>query len=89
MNNPWTLVVVADNREAIVNQVKEVMGGLDIPINNVGTNIRKKALEYTEDEYAAIFQTNLISVLAICRLAYPLLKAGDSSILYYRVVCYC
>lgn len=68
-------VAVADDREAIVKQIKE----LDILVNNVGTNIRKKALEYTEEEYAAIFQTNLDSVFAMCRLAYPLLKARDNS----------
>ena len=74
-------VATPDDRQAIFEQVGEAMGSLDILVNNVGTNIRKKALDYTEDEYAFIFQTNLNSIFEMCRLAYPLLKtAGNSSI---------
>jgi len=72
-------VATADSRQSIFEQVGEVMGRLDILINNVGTNIRKKALEYTEDEYAFIFQTNLNSIFEMCRLAYPLLQTGGNS----------
>lgn len=72
-------VATPDGRQAIFEQVGEVMGRLDILINNVGTNIRKKALDYTEDEYAFIFQTNLNSIFEMCRLAYPLLKTGGNS----------
>ncbi|MFH7029322.1 MAG: SDR family oxidoreductase [Heteroscytonema crispum UTEX LB 1556] len=74
-----TDVTTSDGRQAIAEQVNEVLGGLDILVNNVGTNIRKGALDYTEQEYQFIFQTNLISVFEMCRLAYPLLKAGDNS----------
>ena len=66
-------------RQAIIEQVNQSLGELDILVNNVGTNIRKKALEYTEQEYESIFQTNLTSIFEMCRLAYPLLKAGDNS----------
>ncbi len=72
-------VATSNGRQAIVEQVNEALEGLDILINNVGTNIRKKVLDYTEDEYASIFQTNLTSVFEMCRLAYPLLKAQDNS----------
>jgi NAD(P)-dependent dehydrogenase (short-subunit alcohol dehydrogenase family) len=54
---------------------------LDLLVNNAGTNIRKKALEYSSDEYAFVRETNMDSVFEICRLAQPLLAtAGDSSI---------
>jgi Tropinone reductase 1 len=73
-------VATSDGRQAIFKQVREVFDGrLDILVNNVGTNIRKKALEYTQDEYTSIFQTNLTSVFEMCRLAHPLLKNGDNS----------
>lgn len=72
-------VATSKERQAIFEQVNQVWGGLDVLVNNVGTNIRKKALDYTEDEYASIFQTNLSSVFEMCRLAYPLLKAGGNS----------
>lgn len=72
-------VSTSAGRQTIVNQVTTDLGGLDILINNVGTNIRKKALDYTEAEYAAIFETNLTSVFELSRLAHPLLKAANGS----------
>lgn len=69
----------SDGRQAIIEQVNQTLGGLDILVNNVGTNIRKKALEYTQQEYEHIFQTNLTSTFEMCRLAYPLLKTADNS----------
>ncbi|NEQ18762.1 MAG: SDR family oxidoreductase [Microcoleus sp. SIO2G3] len=72
-------VATPKGRQAIIEQVDQTLGELDILVNNVGTNIRKKALEYTEQEYESIFQTNLTSIFEMCRLAYPLLKAGNNS----------
>ena len=72
-------VATDDGRQAIVEQVEQTLEGLDILVNNVGTNIRKQVLDYTEDEYTSIFQTNLTSVFKMCRLTYPLLKAGANS----------
>jgi Tropinone reductase 1 len=63
----------------VFDQVTQAMGGLDVLVNNVGTNIRKKAVEYTAQEYETIFQTNLTSTFEMCRLAYPLLKVGGNS----------
>ncbi|KAB8331248.1 SDR family oxidoreductase [Scytonema tolypothrichoides VB-61278] len=74
-------VAQSAGRQAIFDQVVQVMDGLDLLINNVGTNIRKPAVNYTPEEYESIFQTNLTSVFEMCRHAYPLLKAsGNSSI---------
>jgi Tropinone reductase 1 len=54
---------------------------LDIFVNNSGTNIRKKAVEYEPEEYAKVRETNMDSVFELCRLAYPLLKAaGEASV---------
>jgi tropinone reductase I len=50
------------------------MGALDSLINNVGTNIRKKTLEYLLDEYESLLATNLTSAYEMCRLSYPQLK---------------
>jgi tropinone reductase I len=72
-------VATSDGRQAMIEQVNQTLGGLDILVNNVGTNIRKKAMEYTEQEYEFIFETNLTSTFEMCRLAYPLLKVGDNS----------
>ncbi len=68
-------------RQAVFSRVQATLGALDILVNNVGTNIRKKAVDYTADEYASIFQTNLDSVFELCRLVHPLLQASaDASI---------
>ncbi|MBC7970390.1 MAG: SDR family oxidoreductase [Verrucomicrobia bacterium] len=72
-------VAESAGREAIFEQVVQKMGGLDLLVNNVGTNIRKQALDYTLEEYESIFQTNLTSVFEMCRLAHPLLKASNHS----------
>jgi Tropinone reductase 1 len=54
---------------------------LDILVNNAGTNIRKKAVEYSYDEYERVRETNQDSVFELCRLAHPLLaRSGDASI---------
>lgn len=72
-------VAKSEGRHQIMQFVQSALGNLDILVNNVGTNIRKKALDYTEEEYATIFQTNLTSVFEISRLAYPLLKESESA----------
>ncbi len=64
------------DRERLVKEVSNTWGRLDIPVNNAGTNIRKKALDYTPDEVDSIFQTNLVSVFELTRQLYPMLKAG-------------
>jgi tropinone reductase I len=54
---------------------------LDILVNNAGTNIRKKAIDYTYDEYVRVRETNMDSVFELCRLAHPLLaRSGDASV---------
>jgi len=72
-------VTTPDGREAIANKVGEALGGLDILVNNVGTNIRKRSLDYTAAEYEFLIQTNLTSVFEMCRLVHPLLKNADNS----------
>ena len=51
---------------------------LDILVNNAGTNIRRKAIEYEPGEYERIRELNQDSVLDLCRLAHPLLKASGA-----------
>ncbi len=55
---------------------------LDILVNHAGTNIRKKALDYSDDEYRLIRETNMDSVYDLCCRAHPLLKAaGEASVI--------
>jgi Tropinone reductase 1 len=64
-------------RIRIINKVKEKWDRLDILVNNVGVNIRKKTPEYSDEEYDHIMDTNLRSAFELCRLAFPLLKKSD------------
>jgi len=49
---------------------------LQILVNNVGTNIRKRMTEISLDEYRLVQETNLVSCFEMCRLLYPLLREG-------------
>jgi tropinone reductase I len=68
-----------EDRKKIFGKIEDLWGRLDILVNNVGTNIRKKILEYTQEEYEFLINTNITSVFEICRLAHPFLKKGQNS----------
>jgi len=67
-------VSLAEDREYLFNEINKITDELDILVNNVGTNIRKKSVEYTYDEYQQILNTNMNSNFEMSRLAYPFLK---------------
>jgi Tropinone reductase 1 len=69
----------AGDRNSLMDTLKAHWSSLDILVNNVGTNIRKKAVEYSADEYDAIMGTNLRSTFEICQQAYPLLKNSKAA----------
>lgn len=75
---------VADTafRQHVLDKVQENWGKLDVLVNNVGTNIRKKFAEYAESEYRQIFETNLFSAMALTQGAFNLLKqSGGASVI--------
>ncbi|MEF8844484.1 MAG: SDR family NAD(P)-dependent oxidoreductase, partial [Bacteroidales bacterium] len=63
----------------ITGYVEEKFGKLDILVNNVGINIRKKTEEYTREEYEKIIQTNLTSTFEMSRNALPLLRKSGGA----------
>eukprot|EP01038_Epipyxis_sp_PR26KG_P013347 gene13347-17903_t len=64
-------------REVLLKKTSEVFGeSVDCLINNVGTNIRKKAVEYNIDEYNKIMNTNLISCFQLTQDMHRFLKAS-------------
>lgn len=69
-------------RSTLIAEVKKRFGKLDILVNNVGANVRKQFVEYSEDEYRKLFETNLFSMTEMARLCYPLLKeSGNASMI--------
>ena len=71
-------VSVDAHRRGAFTELERKLGGLDLLVNNVGTNIRKRAEEYVGDEYRHVMETNLTSGFEMCRLAYPWLAAAPS-----------
>jgi len=70
-------VTRAEDRERIFASLER----LDILVNNAGTNIRRKAIEYSYEEYERIRELNMDAAFEMCRLAHPLLRAsGDASV---------
>jgi len=63
----------------IVAYVQQKYTSLDILINNVGTNIRKKTHEYSDEEFKFLFDTNLKSAYELSRKLQPLLKAANGA----------
>ena len=53
-------------------------------VNNVGTNIRKPSVEFSESDFSTIFSTNLESAFALSQQFHPLLKAAGSSVLLFN-----
>ncbi|MBL7848226.1 MAG: SDR family oxidoreductase [Cyclobacteriaceae bacterium] len=69
-------------RQQLVYTAEKKWGQLHVLVNNVGTNVRKKFVEYTEEEYRKLFETNLFAMMALTQLAHPLLvKSGNGSVI--------
>ncbi|PNW72109.1 hypothetical protein CHLRE_16g682100v5 [Chlamydomonas reinhardtii] len=71
-------------RGELAAKVSEAFGGkLNILVNNVGTNIRKPTVEYSEEDYGFLMRTNLESAYHLCQVCQPLLAAsGDGVIIF-------
>ena len=67
-----------DERSALMDWVED-QGGLHILVNNAGTNRSRPAVEYGEDEWRQIFETNLFSAFELSRIAHPLLTQHAAS----------
>ena len=68
-----------DERRAILDWVEERADGLHLLINNAGGNVSRAAIDYAEDEWRGIFETNLFSAFELSRYAHPLLARHASS----------
>jgi Tropinone reductase 1 len=69
-------------RQDLAQKISDNWGKLDILVNNVGTNIRKKFVEYSETEIRQLFETNLFSMMELTRLCHPMLKkSGHASVI--------
>jgi Tropinone reductase 1 len=69
-------VATAAGRACVRSGLPASWDAIDILVNNVGTNIRKPSLAFTEDEYRTVLDTNLTSAWELTRLLQPSLKAS-------------
>lgn len=67
----------AAGRQTILDAVRFRWDGLDVLVNNAGTNIRRPTVAYAAEEVARIFATNFTSAYELTRALYPLLCAGS------------
>ena len=72
-------VAVDEDRQAILDWVEDQDEGLHILVNNAGGNVSRAAVDYTEDEWRRIFETNLFSAFELSRYAHPLLARHAAS----------
>ncbi|XP_010543921.1 PREDICTED: tropinone reductase homolog At5g06060, partial [Tarenaya hassleriana] len=79
---------IRDQREKLIHEVASAFSGkLNILVNNVGTNIRKPTVEFTDEEFTKLISTNLDSAFHLSQIAHPLLKAsGVGSIVFISSV---
>lgn len=67
--------------DKLYNYVLKHWDSIDILVNNVGFNIRKKTTEYSGTEVTSIINTNLISAFNITVKGHPyLVKSGSASV---------
>jgi tropinone reductase I len=68
-----------EQRQEVFDWVEDLHDGLQILINNAGHNIRKATIDYNDEEWRSIFETNIFSAFELSRFAYPLLKLQANS----------
>ena len=55
--------------QRVVDEAVEKLGGLDILVNNAGIIRRADAVDFTEEDWDAVIDTNLKSVFFLCQAA--------------------
>ena len=71
-------VSVKEDRQKIVDWVQNNWQTLDILVNNAGINIRKKALDYSEEEFQKVLSINLVAPFELSRALHPFLEASKA-----------
>lgn len=70
-----------EDRLKIKDWIDQNWKKLDILVHNAGINIRKKANDYSEEEFRKVLEINLIAPFELSRMLYPFLKeSGQASI---------
>jgi Tropinone reductase 1 len=60
-----------EQRLEVFDWIADLDVALSLLVNNVGTNVRRRTLDYDEHEVRALIDINLLSAFEMCRLAHP------------------
>ena len=71
-------VANSDDRAHLVAHASSHFERLDLLVNNVGTNVRKPAVAFRDDEVDALIDTNLRSAFDLSRRCHDLLAGGGA-----------
>lgn len=75
-------VSLEEDQQKMLEWLSQEVDSLHILVNNAGINIRKKALEYSEEEFQKVLNINLHSPFRLSRILHPLLKkSGNGKII--------
>lgn len=69
-------VATQAGRDTLMTALPASWDRIDVLVNNVGTNIRKRTLAFTDEEYRSIFETNVTSSWSLSRALHPRLAAS-------------
>jgi NAD(P)-dependent dehydrogenase (short-subunit alcohol dehydrogenase family) len=67
--------------EELVAHIETTFGPLDILVNNAGINMKKPALEVTDEDFSRILHTNLNAVFALTRACARRMVARKSGVI--------
>lgn len=81
VNSDKLTVISADmgTKEGI-QKVVNALDNLDILVNNVGMNIRKKLVDFEDGDFDTIINTNLFSMYELTRKCHPLLQKSKGNV---------
>ncbi len=61
-------VTELDKLEGIIRDIETTVGPIDILVNNAGINLKKPAIEVSDEDFSKIIETNLNAVFALTRI---------------------
>lgn len=74
-------VTQLNNLDNLVTQIENEIGEIDILVNNAGVNMKKSALEVSDEDFNRIIQTNLNAVFALTRACAKGMVARKSGVI--------
>ena len=66
-----------------VNQAIELLGGLDVVVNNAGVGVVGMQEHFTTDDFKKLFEVNVFGVQRVNRAALPYLRKQSSGLIIY------